>query len=251
MALDEEKLLIARTNDLYSKCDKYASAVFSTFLDPASQVIVNEKCINNVGYNSVWFGGYEDAERNVLGVFTEWEEPTDSAFPILALKIECKYPAGLSHRDYLGAILSLGIDRSKTGDIIVDGDSAVVFVLEDIAEYIKTNLAKIGRHGVKIDICSVDNIELPERKFKIINAVSASLRLDAVLAGGLNLSRANAVKLIQAGKVQINHKLCEDVSQNLSNGDLISVRGFGRLVFEGVGNSTRSGRIHITLKKFV
>ena len=142
MSIAEEKLLIAKTNDLYNKCDKYASAVFSVFLDPASQVVVKENCINNSGYHNVWFGGYGMSERNVLGVFNEWEEPDNKYFPISALKIECKYSAGLSHRDYLGAILSLGIDRSKIGDIAVDGDNAVVFVLEDIAEYIKTNLLK-------------------------------------------------------------------------------------------------------------
>ena len=75
MAIDEEKLLIARVNDLYKKCDKYVSAVFGTFLDPTAQAVVNEKCINNAGYNSVWFGGYETSERNVLGVFNEWENP--------------------------------------------------------------------------------------------------------------------------------------------------------------------------------
>lgn len=251
MAIDSEKLLTAKIDDLYKRCDKYAKAVFSDFLDPASQISVNENSFNNNGYRSVWFGGFTDAERKILGVFPDWEEATEEVFPIAALKIECKYDAKLSHRDYLGAVLSLGIDRSKIGDILVEENTAVIFALDTAADYIKNNIVKIGRCGIKITVLKFDEIVLPEPKFEIINTVAASERIDAVLAAALKLSRANTAKLINSGKVQINYKLCDNVSKNLCIGDLISVRGFGRLLFDNIGSETRSGRYHISLKRYV
>lgn len=250
MALDEEKLLIAKINDLYNKCDKYVTPTFSTFLNPASQAVVREKCINCAGYNVKLFGGYDESERQIFGVFNEWEEPDNEKFPISVLNVRCKSNAELTHRDYLGAVLSLGLDRSKIGDILIDGSNALIFVMEDIAGYIQNNISKIGRCGVEIKVSSIDEVVLPERKFEIIDTVAASERADAIIASALNLSRSNAVSAIEAGKVQINHKLCENVSQKLSAGDLISVRGFGRLILDSVGNTTRKGRLHITLKKF-
>lgn len=251
MALDEEKLLIAKMNDLYSKCDKYASAVFSAFLDSSSQVTVKEKCFNHAGYNIELFGGFDDAERKIFGVFPEWSEIDHSEYPIMALNVRCKGEAELTHRDYLGSVLSLGIDRSKIGDILVDGGNAIIFAMEDIASYIQNNISKIGRCGVEITAKNIDEIVLPERKFQTIEAVAGSERIDAVLSSALNLSRSNSVKLIEADKVQINHRPCQSVSHKLSVGDLISVRGFGRFILDGIGNETRKGRLHITLKKYI
>lgn len=251
MALDEEKLLIAKIDDLYKKCDKYASAVFSAFLDPASQAIVAEKCGSRVGYNVKMFGGFDEAERKVFGVFNEWEQPDDSAFAISVVSIKSKGAARLTHRDYLGAILSLGIDRGKVGDILVEDTYALVFVADDIAEYIGNNISKIGKCGVQTQVCAAADAHIPPRRFELINVVAASERLDAVIAAALNISRSNAVSAIEGARVQINHKVCENVSQKLCVGDLISVRGFGRVVLEDMGGVTRKGRRHITLKKFI
>ncbi len=251
MALDEEKLLIAKIDDLYKKCDKYATAAFSAFLDSAAQAVVSEKCLNCAGYNLKMFGGFEEAERKIFGVFNEWEEADESRFPISVLSIKCKGAAKLAHRDYLGAVLSLGIDRCKVGDILVDDTGAVVFAADDIAEYIKNNISKIGRCGVEVGVCAVKEAQIPERRFEVINTVAASERLDAVVAAALNMSRGSAAAAIESAKVQVNHRICESTSHKLRVGDLISVRGFGRVLLEDMGGVTRKGRLHITLKKFI
>ncbi|MCX7714719.1 MAG: YlmH/Sll1252 family protein [Clostridia bacterium] len=245
----EDKLLIARINDLIKQCDKYGRARFSSFLNPAEQVQIEEYFAREV--NMHFFGGYEGAQRCMLGIFPDWQEPEEDVFPVTVLKIFSRFGEGLSHRDYLGGVLSLGIDRCKTGDILVEEDGAFVFVSDDIAEYIKSNLRKIGNHGIGVDTVDLGQIVLPKEKTEIFETVAASARLDAVLAAALRISRNNCAKLIKAGKVQVNYKPCEDLSCNLSVGDLICARGFGRLKLDDIGTTTRSGRLHISLKRYI
>lgn len=245
------KLLIAKTTDLFRLCDKYACARFSDFLDGGELAIVEGEFHAPYGYNVMKFGGYADSERKMIGVFPEWEEAQECVFPIKVLKIESGIGRELNHRDYLGTFMSLGIDRSKTGDIIVDGKKAYVFVCEDIAEYIRTNVRKIGNQGVKIEISEISEIEVPEPKLQRMSEVCASMRLDAVAGAAAGVSRSVAANLIRGGKVNVNHRPCEDVSKPVKEGDLLSIRGYGRFIASKVTGETRSGRIHIELLKYI
>ncbi len=248
--MDQDKLLIDRISDRIKKCDRYASASFSSFLDEAEQAVVEDN-VSSFGYNTVFFGGYSDAMRRVFGVFPEWEEPDFEQFPITCIKISYGFGDSLSHRDYLGSILGLGLERAKVGDIIVLDDGAYVFVSSDIAEYIVANLDKVGRRGVKVKILSAYDIQIPEPRFETINCIAASTRLDAVVSSMLSLSRKDGVALITDGRVMVNHRLRYDGQKGVKEGDLLSVRGFGRYVLSGIGNNTRSGRIHIKVQKYV
>lgn len=247
----DDKLLIAKVTDLFRLCDKYACARFSDFLDGAQQAVIEDSGAVMYGYNVMLFGGFENSERKIMGVFPEWEEAVSSLFPIKVLVIESSIGRELTHRDYLGAFLSLGIDRSKTGDIIVDGKKAYAFVHADIADYIKNNVSKIGAQGVKIVISDACDIAIPEPKLQKINAVCASMRLDAVVGAAAGASRSNAAALIRGGKVKLNHRPCEDVSRTVKEGDLLSVRGSGRFIASAVFGETRSGRIHIEILKYI
>jgi len=247
---EEEKLLEARTEDQFRLCQKYAAPRFSQFLNEAEIGTVKEFVKGRQDCNWAFFGGNEDNERCIFGVFPEWEEPDNESFPIAILKAQAGFNRELTHRDYLGTVLSLGLERSKVGDILVRDKTAYIFVMEDIADYIIFNLKKIANCGVKIK--RVDKAEkLPEREYKFMNAVAASLRLDAVLASSLKLSRKEASMAVLSGKVSVNHKPITDVSFLLKEGDLMSVRGEGRIILEETGTQTRSGRIHILLKKCV
>ena len=248
---NSDKLLLARTADLFRLCGKYACARFSDFLDGAEQAVIEDSHAIEYGYNTMLFGGFEGSERRMLGVFPEWEEARQEAFPISVLRIESGIGRELSHRDYLGTFMSLGFDRSKTGDIIADGRTAYAFVCSDIAEYIRANVSKIGSQGVKIEICEPQEITVPERKLQKISAVCASMRLDAVAGAAAGVSRANAAALIRGGKVSLDHRLCEDVSKPVREGALLSIRGYGRFIAAGVSGETRSGRIHVELLKYL
>lgn len=246
-----DKLLLAKTADLFRLCEKYACARFSDFLDGAEQAVIEDSGIVPFGFNVMLFGGFSGSERKIMGVFPEWEEPREAAFPIKALTIESGIGRELNHRDYLGTFLSLGFDRSKTGDIVVDGRRAYALVCEDIAGYIRNNVSKIGSQGVKITVSEPAEIVVPPPKLQRISAVCASMRLDAVTGAAAGVSRSNAAALIRGSKVQINHRLCGDVAKTVKEGDLLSIRGCGRFIASAVSGETRSGRIHIELLKYV
>ena len=173
---DEEKLLLARTEDLFTLCDKYCCPRFSPFLDEAQQQLVMEKMGNRSGYTTGFFGGYAGARRKVFGVFPEWLPYSEDDFLIKVLKFTKSYGEPLTHRDYLGTILSLGIDRSKTGDILVDGDTAYAFAAEDIAEFIRDQITKVANRGVRIEIVGRGQVQVPEQKYEEISTVAAARR---------------------------------------------------------------------------
>ncbi|MBQ8637065.1 MAG: hypothetical protein IJ423_03640 [Clostridia bacterium] len=245
--MNNDKLLIRRISDIAALADKYNTPRFSDFLDEAEQAEVRASYLDN---NGVWFGGYETAARRMLGFFPEWCEKDYSEFPITAVKIENKGTKKLTHRDYLGTIMSLGIERKKIGDISVSTKGAYVFVLKDMADVV-CGIEKISNCGVRCKEVSFAECEIAASEFEMRDIVAASMRLDAVLAALLKLSRKNASDLITGGKCAVNHMLTERSDLILNQGDLLSVRGFGRAEIAAVGSKTRSDRLHITIKKFI
>ncbi len=247
----EEKLLTAKTEDLFRLCDKYAKPQFSAFLNEAERAYIEKNVGMRAGYNCSFFGGYNNAMRTVFAVFPDWQEAENNSFPIKTIKILKKYKKELTHRDYLGTVLSKGINREQVGDILVNDDTAYIFIMSDIADFVASGIDKIANVGVKVLIEDFEDITIPEPKFQTINTVAASLRLDAVVAAMLRLSRKEASSLILGEKISINHLPCQNVSHILKENDIISVRGSGRFVFLKVEGSTRSDRLHIIVKKFI
>ena len=246
---NEEKLLIARTNDMLRQCKRRQEPVFSSFLDAKSQLIIKNEGISDFGFSTEFFGGYEMAERKMLGIFPDWTDSVE--FPIKVLEIKSGAFKTLTHRDYLGTLMAQGIDRSKTGDIIVCEDKTYVFVCEDISCYLADNIKKIGNSGVKIKVIDIFDMEIPEPKTEEIRVVCASLRLDAVVGALINVSRNTSAQLIRSGLVKLNHIECMDVSKTIKENDLLSIRGYGRFLYSSCDGETRKGRIHITAKKYI
>ncbi len=247
----EEKLLLKKTEDLYRLCDKHQKPQFSTFLNEAEMAFIKNNIGQRIGYNSYFFGGYDDAMRTVLGVFPEWEEIDTDIFPLKIIKVIKKYKKELTHRDYLGTVLSKGINREQVGDILVNDDGAYIFILSDIIEYVASGIDKISNVGVKTLVTEISEIEIPEPKFETINTVCASLRLDAIVSAMLKSSRKEAASLILGEKISVNHLPICNVSHILKENDIISVRGSGRYIFVRVDGTTRSDRLHIIVKKYI
>ena len=245
------KLLIARINDLFSLCDKHCEMKCSDFLDGGELAVIEDEFQIPYGYNTLFFGGYENAERKVLCVFPEWQESEESEVPISVIRFDVPKFRKLTHRDYLGTLMSLGIDRSKTGDILTDDEGAYVFVMSDIAEYVARNVNKIANAGVNTKIVDMADFIPPKPKTTEKMCVCASLRLDAVVAATLNISRGNTEKLVSSGYVKLNHREVLDRSKQVGEGDLLSIRNYGRFILKDIGNNTRKGRLHITVEKFV
>jgi RNA-binding protein YlmH len=251
MNSSEEKLLLAKIDDLFSLCDKYSCARFSDFLDGAEQAVISDKAIMPYGCNVMLYGGFDEAEKKIMGVFPEWQEPDKNDFPMKCIKIEGGFTRKLTHRDYLGTIMSLGISPSKLGDIVVDDGFAYVFLHEDIADYVADSVNKIGNQGVKVtELENMNDIKV-ERKYKVIGAVCASERLDAVVGAAAKVSRSVSQGLIEGGKVKVNHREICKPSETIKEGDLLSVRGYGRFLVDSFGGETRKNRLHIVLKQYI
>lgn len=246
-----EKLLLRKTEDLYRLCDKHQKPQFSNFLNEAEKAFIKNNIGERIGYNSCFFGGYDDAMRTVFGVFPEWEEINPDIFPLKTISVIKKYKKELTHRDYLGTVLSKGITREQVGDILVNDDGAYIFILSDIIDYVASGIDKINNVGVKVEVEEISKIEIPKPKFETINAVCASLRLDAVVGAMLKCSRKEAASLILGEKISVNHLPICNVSHILKENDIISVRGSGRYIFVRVDGTTKSDRLHINVKKYI
>ena len=147
--------------------------------------------------------------------------------------------------------MGLGIERDRIGDIVVTEEAGFFFLHSSISKYVLDNLKKIGAHGVKLSVHSMKDMEYPEGRFAILKTVVASMRLDAVVGGCVNLSRSKCASLIEHEKVSVNHRLITECSLKVSEGDLLSVRGFGRFIVTSLEGETRSGRLHLSLKKYL
>jgi RNA-binding protein YlmH len=197
-------------------------------------------------------GGFEFSERKMASFYPkyEMEEPL---FPICVLQISPlnkKFADKLSHRDYLGAILNLGIDRGITGDILIKEDKAFLFCKEKIAPFIIENLVKIKHTHVSCETANEDSY-LIKPELKEIKGSVASVRLDAVLSLAFSESRNNVSKYISGGKVFVNSRLIESNSHMLHEKDVVSVRGLGKFIYKEVLNQTKKGRYYITIQKYI
>ena len=161
-----------------------------------------------------------------------------------------KFMENLSHRDYLGAILNLGIERSLIGDILVQEKQAWFFCLDSVADFLVSSLIRVRNTTVSASFVSGDVPELQPR-FESVRLNIASERLDAVLSAFTGLSRARTEPLFSGEKVFVNGRVVTDKSMKLKEGDIVSVRGFGKAVYDGIEYETKKRRLWVSLRKYV
>jgi RNA-binding protein YlmH len=164
--------------------------------------------------------------------------------------VSAKFAENLSHRDYLGAILSLGIERSLIGDILVREKQAWFFCLDSAADFLTSSLTRIRNTAVSASLSSAEAPELRPR-YEQLRLNVASERLDAVLSAFTGLSRARTADLFSGEKVFVNGRIVTDKSARLKEGDLLSVRGFGKAAYQGIEVETRKNRLWVSLLKYV
>lgn len=247
---DEEKLFVSRTADMTRICEKTYSPRFSAFLTEGEAALA-EKYLRWEGFeNYMLWGGFEGAQRKMLGVFPEYEEAAAEKFPLKILRFSWRECDSLSHRDFLGCLMSVGVTRNQIGDIVCFEGKAYAALTPQAAEQ-AVFLEKIGRVGVKCAYADEsDKIERND-KFSEISATVPSLRVDCIVGAAVRLSREKAAALIRSGAVSVNHGTAESVSDTLCEGDVLSVRGHGRYILDSVGDRTKKDRIHIVIKKYI
>ena len=237
--------------DLCRKSEKTGTWQYSGFLSPAEQddLLTSREA---AGFPYFLDGGYENAERKILAAGNEEEAgPPDLPVRVIAVRPKSdKYAEDLTHRDYLGAILGLGIERSLVGDIIVRDRRAWFFCLASAADMLASSLAQVRRTAVAAEITTADVPELQPR-YAPVRLNVASERLDAVISAFAGISRGQADKLFAAGKVFVNGLMTEDRSTRLKEGDVLSVRGTGKAVYDRIEYETKKKRYQVRLRKLV
>jgi len=226
---------------------------FTDFLD-MSQLSVFYAMESEVQYAGVRVsGGTEGCDRCMVRFGSPELCGYEEEFPIDVLFIsplQKRFSEELNHRDFLGSVTGLGIDRAKLGDILVKENAAYFFVSDTISEYIIENLDKVRNTNVKVERCT----ELPDAiapGFSEESIVVSSNRLDAVIARVFNLSRDAAAGLITDGKVFVCGREVLSVSKNLKAGDVLSVRGKGKFIFDGEDGVSRKNKLYIKIKRYV
>lgn len=238
----DRSTLFAHIFDMASQSFNHSRICYGMFLSESEQSDLIKKA-SFLPCPYTLFGGYEDAERKMVAFLPDYAEEN---FPISVLNILTPNLGRLSHRDFLGSLLGLGIKREKCGDIIINEDSASILLHSDIAQFAADNLLRVGREGVSTSVNSLDTLVLPEKEFSYITGTVSSPRLDAIVALFIKSGRSEAVEFISSGRVFVNGICAMKNDAHLSGGERISVRGKGRGIVE-FGGQSKKGRIFVTI----
>jgi RNA-binding protein YlmH len=250
--MDEQELCRKRLLDLSKQADRKGIVMFSDFLN------LNEQNIFHTAERSLvtrtgLFGGYENAERQMVAfipdaLYYEW------AYPIVCLKITPLYPKfakPMSHRDILGSVMHLGIDRGKIGDILCQEEASYIFCAESIHGFLMESLTQIRNNSVMLSVMDEAESLSIKATFSDEPDIIASNRIDAIIARAYHLSRSEAAALLVAEKVFINGKCITNCNQSCESGAIVSVRGKGRFIFETDNVLSKKGRLRVLFRKYV
>ncbi|MCQ4023137.1 MULTISPECIES: RNA-binding protein [unclassified Ruminococcus] len=215
--------------------------------EEAQQAVTLLKGQNTVNY--LLWGGNDNALRTIAGIFPDAISPQGSFFPIKIIKADYPNQFKLSHRDFLGALMSLGIKRSCVGDIKISDGIALIYVKSEISDYIISQLEKIGRVGVKLEYTDAQDIQFKDDT-EYLNITVSSLRLDNVVSAVLNLSRDKSSQAVKSGLVSVNHTIRQSPSYQLKQGDSIVFKGKGKLVLEELAGESKKGKKKLIIKKY-
>ena len=251
--MEERELIRKRFSELMRKSLDAPYFIFTDFLGLSEQALFHEVKRDFPHTRYTLFGGTDGAER-VMARFGDAEEICyEQPFPIHTLKIEPlsqKFAEKLTHRDFLGSILGLGIERCKIGDILIRENIGYAFVSEDISDYIKDSLTKVRRTDVKVTLTeNLPEGDLYRTERKRLQAVGE--RVDAVIAKLFSISRDDSLSLFKKGLVFADGKEITSASYIPKKGEVISVRGYGRFIYLGYETLTKKGRLNIEVDLFV
>ncbi|MGN1021651.1 MAG: RNA-binding protein [Aristaeellaceae bacterium] len=243
---DEARQTRLRLHQQAERADRLGIAVAGRFLTTEEQSFARQEA-RACGVEVSFSGGWPEAERVQPCFHPSWEEPQFSLC-WLEIRWNSKF-ARVDHRDLLGSLMALGMDRAFLGDLIAGEDHAYLCALPEMARRLPVEWEKAGNAPIRVTELSEPPVIEPPRGVMLRDTV-ASLRLDSVLASGMKISRARAAEIIRQGVVSVNHQLEERTDRLLEAGQILSIRGFGRVRLKEVGQPTRKDRLPIALEVF-
>ena len=247
---DEDRMLFARLYDRLAGAEQKNIPGVTCFLSPREQVLV-KRMLPELELR--FFGGQENAERNICCWLPDYLDDSflwDGDGPVAAVRATYFEKDQLTHRDFLGGLMGVGIKREAVGDIYVGNGSCDFLVTREILPYVLDNFMSAGRTKLHLEEVPLAALNVPVISVKEIKDTVSSLRLDSIVGSGFNMARAKAAALIEAGKVSLNDLPCMKGDKLLAEGDKVSARGFGKLILSQVGCRTKKDRIAIVLQRY-
>lgn len=246
----QAKITVKKLIDKINYVKKNYSDVVTDFMNPY-EVSICLPLLENNTIQYIAYPKYEESERKVFVIFPDFYNEIKIDDYICGIRIEnkSKYKS-LIHKDYLGVIMSQGIERNKVGDIYVHEGYADVVIQNEITEYLLYNINKIGRNKIEIKKIKTNEINYKEQDYILLNITVSSLRLDNIVKALTKKSRDYSVNKIKVGDIQVNWKEITKTSYNINVADMISIRHYGRYKVDQIIGITKSGRHKIRIKYY-
>lgn len=238
----EDRLLLSRAYDAIELSERWRKPRFLSFLNEHESMFLRNHISQKE--NICFFGGYPDASRVMLGAGAKEED-----FPITPLSFRFRPEFELRHKDFLGSLMALGIERSAVGDILTEDGRAVIFIRSDLCSFVMTQLSKIGRVGVKIERCDIGDLPAAS-DFELFVITLSSLRLDGFVSAVTHLSREKASLLIRGELVTVDYVTENSPSAYLKEGNTVTIRKYGKYVFTEDLGLSKKGKKKIEVKHF-
>ena len=254
----DDKILLAQVSDKIEMCENKNKIEYTNFLDLAQIELVQNYIDKLKIENYISYGGYEQSERKLFAIYPEKfnstvvEKNLVSIVKIVRIQLPDELKGKYAHRDYLGAVIKLGVKREKVGDIIVDNDGADIIVEKDISKFLLENLSGLTRFSKsKITIEKIDNLRTVEVRREEREIIVSSLRLDNVISELARCSRNKALDIINMERVFVNFQCETKKTKQIKTGDMVTIRGKGRFYIKELVGQTKSGRVIVKIEKLV
>lgn len=255
---DKDRLLISKIMDKIKFCETRNKIQNTDFLDMSEQKLVETFLKTQKISNYIYTGGFEEAERKVVIFYPEKMKSIidkinlDECINVIRITLSNESREEYSHRNYLGGLMKLGIEREKIGDILVDDKGADILVLPEMTKFLLSNLFSLTRFSKsKIEQIELQNLRKTKIKKEIIKITVSSMRLDNIVAELAKCSRGKANEILNQERVLVNYEVFTKPSKEVKENDTITVRGKGRFVVKSIVGNTRKGRIFLEIEKFV
>lgn len=243
-----DKVLEAHIQDLVMRSSRDCTMYCTRFLDERQVYLAEKYMKGRSDCRVMLWGGYKEAQRKMLCICPEWMEPDTEDVPAVCLTFRYRETDKLTHRDFLGAFMSCGIQRETVGDIVTGCGKTQAIVTEAVAPLLR-ELEKIGRCGVRVS--DEEPFDMPaQQNFREISGTISSMRIDAAASLAVRESREKTVRMLQQGKIEVNYCQVTSPSYAVNEGDIFVVKGCGKFRIKNVTGLSKKGRLHIVIEQY-
>lgn len=249
--MDRDELIISRIQDVIERTESGAYLNSTGFLDSHEQALAKKVLRTTSEFETFLWGGFADAERRiVISRPTTYDCPFHDLLSVLRVEVP-KGARKLTHRDYLGSILGLGIERRVIGDILVNDNGADIICLTEMSDFLLQEYRQVGRNEIKASITTLEELRMPELRKEVIKDTVPSIRFDNVVSSAFKISRSNAVTAIKSGIVSVDHIEVTKPDQRLEEGAVLVLKGKGKALLRELGGESKKGRTWIIIERYI